>query len=78
MSAGSPCGQPAAVAAPHELKVEKVDLTEEEVEDVSLDATLGYVAEYEGQYSAHPPDLTAAALAAQDPAIAADAAAARE
>ena len=41
--------------------MEKVDLTEED--DGSLDATLGYVAEYEGAGYAEQPDLSVAAMA---------------
>ncbi|XP_037094518.1 longitudinals lacking protein, isoforms A/B/D/L-like [Pollicipes pollicipes] len=43
-------------------RVEKVDLTEDDDGDVSLDATLGYVAEYEGSYG--EPDLSVSALVA--------------
>ncbi|XP_037083916.1 sex determination protein fruitless-like [Pollicipes pollicipes] len=47
---------------PDGVKVEKVDLTEDDDGDVSLDATLGYVAEYEGSYG--EPDLSVSALVA--------------
>ncbi|XP_037083918.1 protein bric-a-brac 2-like [Pollicipes pollicipes] len=47
---------------PTEGRVEKVDLTEEDDGDVSLDATLGYVAEYEGSYG--EPDLSVSAMVA--------------
>ncbi|XP_037084225.1 transcriptional repressor scratch 1-like [Pollicipes pollicipes] len=52
------------------VKVEKVDLTEDD-DDVSLDATLGYVAEYEGSYG--EPDLS---MSGHDSLMAGDAAAA--
>ncbi|KAF0297777.1 Broad-complex core protein isoforms 1/2/3/4/5 [Amphibalanus amphitrite] len=49
---------------PEPVKVEKVDLTEDE-DETSLDATLGYVAEYEGSgYGEHSAELaTVAAMA---------------
>ena len=37
-------------AGEENIKVEKVDLTEDDDDDETLDSTLGYMAEYEGGY----------------------------
>ena len=58
---GEGASDPPAGAQSEPIKVEKVDLTEED--DGSLDATLGYVAEYEGTGYAEQLDPSVAAMA---------------
>ncbi|XP_037094519.1 longitudinals lacking protein-like, partial [Pollicipes pollicipes] len=64
-------GRAPAASRPRSVKVEKVDPEEEDDGDVSLDATLGYVAEYEGSYG--EPDLSVSAMVAGGATAAADA-----
>ncbi|KAF0288542.1 Zinc finger protein 83 [Amphibalanus amphitrite] len=62
----TPAGHPAEggqAIAEESIKVEKVDLTEEEDDDATLDSTLDYVADYEGGYR-DGPDLSMADAAA--------------
>ncbi|XP_043199695.1 protein bric-a-brac 1-like isoform X4 [Amphibalanus amphitrite] len=62
----TPAGHPTEggqAIAEESIKVEKVDLTEEEDDDATLDSTLDYVADYEGGYR-DGPDLSMADAAA--------------
>ena len=54
-------GGDTAAPAEEQIKIEKVDLTEDDDDDGTLDSTLGYVAEYEGGYG-EGQDFSGAAL----------------